>query len=122
MRKVVIITAIFSATVLAFNTAHAEVSDTVQAIECSISDEYIGLNSTKYIKIDDSYAPIEKRHGRVYINYSETECEDKTELTFKSGDFKELEKGETVYARMNHYSPDLKVSGTVRCRKVNLRE
>ncbi len=121
MKKLVLVTAIVSATLLELNIAHANVGDAVQAIECEVYDGYIGLDSIKYIPIDE-YSPIEKRNGRVYIAYSETECEDSTKLTFKAGEFKKLENGEKVYAQINHFSSSLKITGSVRCQKAKLRE
>ena len=122
MKKLVLITAIISASFLPFKAAHAKTGDSVLAVECTLDDQYIGLDSIKYIPIDNSYAPISVRGGRVYISYSETECEDSTNLTFELADFKKLENGETAYAEIEHAGVDLQVTGTVRCKKVALRE
>ena len=86
-----------------------------KSIVCNLDDSYIGLNYDKVLPFNEETIRKEK-DGRISVSFSESECEDSTSVTFEKDEFAALEKGKQAYGEIDHSSPDLHLTGTVRCK------
>jgi hypothetical protein len=106
----------FSLTAATPNTTEGQSKN---ILKCVTSSSY---NKTKIsISIDLDGASIQEDHQKDkqwVISWSESECEDHTELVFLADEYKLLRAGKMIeaYAQVHHEEPDIQLKGTLTCR------
>ncbi len=84
-------------------------------IQCEITDApYLKGKLVKTIPLNRDTLGFES--DKVSISYSDSECEDSTDIELDKESFKSLKKGETIYAMIKHYGPEIKIEGGVTCQ------
>lgn len=86
-----------------------------KTIICGFSDPYLSMTGTVEVAVTDQVL-VRISDEEAYISWSETECEDSTNLTIDTYNLEKLLNMKKAYAELAHAGPEVVVTGEVRCR------
>lgn len=110
---------LFSLLILTGSKVLANDRDSLPTIVCSIHSSYLTVKSSIEINLADEIVSEGRAdEGMVRFAWSQSECEDSTEIQFDAKQFKDFLSGKraTVSGDLSHEEPDLTIKSNVRCK------
>jgi len=108
---------VFAALLISLTSAHVFASEMPKNLNCTLNAYYLNISNKMTIPLNGESVTHSEKDGNRMISWSRTECEDITQVTFKSKDYQDLLSGriQTAYADLYHAEPDAEIKGVLEC-------